>query len=185
MVWWVWENPTVYTEEVVNGVPYPGRKVLPWKEGKSWPVLKGQPGLRRPSTRFCGFCMYSFGTSFFQESWRKESGVMYCHGTNSSVTVFLNFSYYTFPSLSGGQKRVLCGLAVRSAQDFALIAAQLVDFLYPLCWFFATEVLPDLLSWSLSTFDPKNVFFSDQRLTVVRKRRQNSNLSNINHWYLC
>lgn len=183
MVWWVWENPTAYTEEVVNGVPYPGRKVLPWKEGKSWPVPKGQPGLRRPSTRFCGFCMYSFGTSFFQESWRKESGMMYCHGTNCSVTAFLNFSYYTFPSLSGGQKRVLCGLAVRSAQDFALIAAQLVDFLYPLCWFFCHRGA----SWSpfvitFSFWSQKCLF---QRLTVVRKRRQNSNLSNINHRYLC
>ena len=35
VVRWVWENPTAYTEEVVHGVPCPGRKVLPWKEGKS------------------------------------------------------------------------------------------------------------------------------------------------------
>lgn len=46
---------------------------------------------------------------------------MYCHRTDSAVKAFLNFSYYLFLSLSGGQKKVLCGLAVRSAQDSALV----------------------------------------------------------------
>lgn len=52
---------------------------------------------------------------------RKESGLMYCHRTNSAVKTFLNFSYYLFLSLSGAQKKVLRGLAVRSAQGSALI----------------------------------------------------------------
>ena len=46
---------------------------------------------------------------------------MYCHRINSAVKTFLNFFYYLFLSLSGGQKKVLRGLAVRSAQGSALI----------------------------------------------------------------
>lgn len=47
---------------------------------------------------------------------------MYCHRTNSAVKAILNFFYYLFLSLSGGQKkRVLCGLMVRSDQGSALV----------------------------------------------------------------
>lgn len=129
VVWWVWENPVTYTEEV-NGVPCPGRKVFPWKEGRSWLV----PERRWEDGRVGGgnlvweaFCrilwlLYIFlHLIIFLGVLRKESGLMYCHRTNSAVKTFLNFSYYLFLSLSGAQKKVLRGLAVRSAQGSALI----------------------------------------------------------------
>lgn len=86
-----------------KGAPLEGRQELT----SSW----GQLGLRRSPTRFCGFCIYSFITSFFQESWWKES----VWGTVTGLTVqsWLFFCCVFF-SLFGGQKRVLCGLAVRS-----------------------------------------------------------------------